>query len=131
MLISIYLFFASFRSILANFIKTRCMVTSPSCSSELEFPRVILLAMDSFALQMIGVDEYERSKQIMMLENIKIARILLSLNETILKLMETHDAFMIVCPKRVQLRVSWRDSQCPKWNKHPCLHKNITTLRKS
>ena len=130
MLISIYLFFASFRSILANFIKTRCMVTSPSCSSELEFPRVILLAMDSFALQMIGVDEYERSKQIMMLENI-IARILLSLNETILKLMETHDAFMIVCPKRVQLRVSWRDSQCPKWNKHPCLHKNITTLRKS
>ena len=87
--------------------------------------------MDSFALQMIGVDEYERSKQIMMLENIKIARILLSLNETILKLMETHDAFMIVCPKRVQLRVSWRDSHCPKWNKHPCLHKNITTLRKS
>ena len=52
-------------------------------------------------------------------------------NETILKLMETHDAFMIVCPKRVQLRVSWRDSDCPKWKKHPCLHKNITTLRKS
>ena len=34
--------------------------------------------------------------------------LLQSLNETILKLMETHDAFMIVCPKRVQLRVSWR-----------------------
>ena len=76
------------------------MVTQPSCSSELEFPRVNLLAMDSFALQMIGFDEYEKSKQIMMLENIKIARIFLSLNETILKLMETHDAFMIVCPKR-------------------------------
>ena len=61
------------------------MVTQPSCSSELEFPRVNLLAMDSFALQMIGIDEYEKSKQIMMLENIKIARIFLSLNETILE----------------------------------------------
>jgi hypothetical protein len=64
-------------------------------------------------------------------ENIKIPQLHQSLNETILKLMETPDAFMIVCPIRVQLRVSWRDSHCPKWNKHPCLHKNITTLRKS
>ena len=59
-------FSASFRVNLANFIKTRCMVTQPSCSAELEFPRVNLLAMDSFALQMIGVDEYETSKQTMM-----------------------------------------------------------------
>ena len=65
--------------------------------------------MGSFALQMIGVDEYETSKQIMVWENIKIARILLSLNETIFKIMETPDAFMIVCPKRVQLLVTWRD----------------------
>ena len=56
-------------------------------------------------------------------ENIKIPQLHQSLNETILKLMETPDAFMIVCPIRVQLRVSWRDSHCPKWNKHPCLHK--------
>ena len=42
------------------------MVTSPSCSSELEFRRVNLLPKDSFALQMIGVDEYERSNQTMM-----------------------------------------------------------------
>ena len=42
------------------------MVTSPSCSSELEFQRVNLLAIGSFALQMIGVDEYETSKKIMM-----------------------------------------------------------------
>ena len=42
------------------------MVTQPSCSAELEFPRVNLLAMDSFALQMIGVDGYETSKQTMM-----------------------------------------------------------------
>ena len=56
------------------------MVTQLSCSSELEFPRVNLLAMDSFPLQMIGIDEYEKSKQIKMLENIKIARIFLSLN---------------------------------------------------
>ena len=42
------------------------METQTSCSSELQFPRVNLLAMDSFALQMIGVDEYETSKQTMM-----------------------------------------------------------------
>ena len=61
-----FTFFREFHVNPTNFIKTRCMVTSPSCSSELEFRRVSLLPKDSFALQMIGVDEYERIKQTMM-----------------------------------------------------------------
>ena len=66
MLISIYLFSPVSGQSSELHQNTLHGTTSPSCSSELEFPRVNLLAMDSFALQMIGVDEYETSKQIMM-----------------------------------------------------------------
>ena len=134
MLISIYLFSPVSGQSSELHKNTHGHGNTPSCSSELEFPRVNLLPIgficssdDKVLMSMFPVKvttDYDVRK------HQKCTQLLQSLNETILKLMETPDAFMIVCPKRVQLRVSWRDSHCPKWNKHPCLHKNITTLRK-
>ena len=58
-------FFREFPVTAANFIETRCVVRSPSCCSELEFPGVNLLVAGSLALRYIVVDEYKTSKQIM------------------------------------------------------------------